>query len=1096
MNAVRRIVQGVLLVWFMLLWISAGADAAWGQTTGSEVDVTVTDPSGALVPSATVQVVGALTGDVVRTITTDTNGFGAVPLLRPDTYNILVNATGFKKLIQPGVILNVGAVVHLDLKMQVGEAAQSVTVSEESPLLNTTTGTLDQIVDHETIEALPLNGRNYLQLGSLTAGTAPSNTRENSYATYGLRGSENVFMLDGALNESYMRGLDVQQRDAMRPSLEAIEEFNVETSNYSAQYGSAAGGVITAVTKSGTNQIHGSVFEFLRNDLLDARNRFATTGKKPMLRQNQFGGSLGGPIRRDKAWIFGAFQGTRINTDDVYLGTVPTVAMKSGQFPGAIYDPSTTTQLPNGTYMRTQFANNTITTFDPIGATLVKEYPNPNLSGTANNYQSAAPDDQSFNNATFRNDIQLSSRSSMFARLSFNLGTENVQPQIPPPANSAGADVIKEWGVGYGYTHTFSPTLVNEARFGWNRIYLDKVLTLARNPVVANALYTGLNGTPVFTPSGYIPIGSLNALNSGSIPTTRVSGVFDISDNVSKILGRHSLKLGFDTQYARISDYTANSGLARGSFSFTGNYTQNPQSPSGTGNGIADMLLGLAQTAQTGSPLESDERGHSFALYAQDDWNVNEALTLNLGLRYDVFLPETEINNKLGNFIINPHDAKFGQILYAGLNGNPRGLETVAKTNIGPRFGFAYKVQKISGLVIRGGSGLFFSNPDSNVGVVNRMVNNPPFAGVGGINLTGDLIHPSTAFSLSNSTLPVVPAPTSPSSFVFSPTATYSGLVAWPDQYTSPYALEWNLSVEKQLPGQINLEIAYVGNHAVHLWGNFQGNQPLQPGPGTVNSRRALAQFTIASISEVQPFAGSNYEGFSARAEKRMGHGVYFLGSFTHGHAIDQMSSSGTGYTNNVSTVQNTYNLKSMRANADFDFPNRFVFSGIWQLPFGPSRAMVNHGPAAAIVGGWDLSGIWTDQSGSPVTLIENSNTANVGTVTWPNRTCSGALSHPTVQEWFDLTCFPAPAQYTFGNAGRNPVFGPGEDNVDFSAARNFGFPFVDAAHIEFRGELFNALNHPSYGQPISTLGAPGAGSITNTNLTNREIQASLKVVW
>lgn len=1092
----EKMLRAVLLSGAGCLLMLAGSTAAWAQTTGSEIDVTVTDTTNAVVPSAKIEIVGTLTGNMVRTVSTDSNGFAAVPLLKPDAYNVIVRAPGFKELIQRGVVLNVGAVVHLDLTLQLGAATQSVTVTGEAPVINTTTGSVAQVVDHQTIESLPLNGRNYLQLGLLTAGTAPSTTREGSYATYGLRGSENVFMLDGSLNVSYMRGLDVQQRDAMRPSLEAVEEFRVQTSNYSAQYGTAAGSVTSVVTKSGTNQIHGSAFEFMRNTALNTRNFFATTGRKPQLVQNQFGGALGGPIRRNKTWIFGAYQGTTIAAQQVFLGTVPTAAMKTGVFPVPIYNPYTTT-ASGSSYTRTQYPNNTINTpFDPIGQQLVNEYPTPNLSGTANNFYSAPAADQNYKNATVRNDIQLTDRSSMFERMSLNLGTLAYQPAIPSPAQPAVNTNIPAWSAGYGFTHTFSPTTVNELRFGWNRLAENKDTPLARDQIINNSLAPGVDGTPIFTPSGYYAIGGLNAANAGALPTVRVSGVYDLSDNLSKIFGQHSVKIGFDTQYARISDLTINTGLARGSFSFTGNYTQNPQSPSGTGNGIADMLLGLAQTAQTGTSLQSNERDHTMAFYIQDDWSVTPRLTLNLGLRYDVFFPFTEQHNHQGNFIIDPSDPKFGQMEYAGLDGYSTGLETLDKGNFAPRFSFAYKVPSVSSFVVRGGVGIFFSNPDTNVGVVNRLVNNPPFTGVGGIDLIGDEVHPATAFSLSGSTLPAVPTPPSPVGFTLSPTASYSGLVAWPQEYISPYATEWNLTLEKQLPGQISWQVSYVGNHGVHLWGNFQGNQPLTPGPGGVNTRRPLAQYTIASISDVQPFAGSLYEGISTRVEKQMSHGVYFLASFTHGKSTDQMSSSGTGYTNNVSTVQNSYDLASMRADSDFDFPNRLVFTGIWQLPFGPARQFLGHGILSQIAGNWDVSGIWTAQSGSPVTLTENANGANVGTVTWPNRTCGGQLSKPTAAAWWNLSCFPAPPTYSFGDAGRNPVFGPGEDNLDFSAVREFPIPIREATHLEFRCELFNSLNHPSLGQPNSTLGVPGAGTVTNTNLDNREIQLSLKAVF
>jgi hypothetical protein len=331
----------------------------WAQTSTGEIDVAVSDASEAVITGARVTVTGAETGAVARTIVTNSSGLAAVPLLHPGTYDLRVEKDGFKTLLRKGVVLQVTEVVSLRLSLEVGATTQSITIAEQSPLVDTTTNTEGQVVNNQTMEQLPLNGRNYLQLAILTAGTVPSTNKDQSFSAFGNRGMQNEYLLDGGLNESFIRGIDNHQRDAMRPSLEAVEEFKVQTSNYSAEYGASAGGVVTVVTKSGGNQIHGSAFDFLRNRDIAARDFFAPPGPKPPLIYNEFGGSLGGPIKKNRAWLFGAYQGTQIHQSSIVISTVPTLANRNGTFTTPIFDPNTTV-ASGSSFVRTPFPNNTI----------------------------------------------------------------------------------------------------------------------------------------------------------------------------------------------------------------------------------------------------------------------------------------------------------------------------------------------------------------------------------------------------------------------------------------------------------------------------------------------------------------------------------------------------------------------------------------------------------------------------------------------------------------------------------------------------------------------------------------------------------------
>jgi len=1069
-----------------------------GQTSTGEIDVTVTDASDAIVVGARVTIVGVDTGATARAVTTNTAGIAAVPLLNPATYNVKVEKDGFKTLVRQGVVLQVTEVVSLRVRLEVGAATQSVTISEQAPLVDTTTNTEGQVVANQTMEELPLNGRNYTQLAVLTAGTVPSANKDQSFSAFGNRGMQNEFLLDGGLNESFIRGIDNHQRDAMRPSLEAIEEFKVQTSNYSAEYGNSAGGIVTVVTKSGTNKIHGSAFDFLRNADIAAKDFFALPGPKPPLIFNQFGGALGGPIKKNRAWIFGAYQGTRIHQSSINISTVPTAANRNGVFTQTIYDPASTV-ASGSNFTRTPFPNNTIpaSSFNSVGATLLGLYPNSNLPGAANNYNFAALQNTSLDTATFRGDVQVTSKDTMFGRMSFNHGGITIASVLPEPADPNVVERLPAWNVGYGWTRVFSPTFVNEFRFAWSRPEVGKDGTLAKNPIIPNSLAPGVNSSiPVFNVTGFAGLG-INPAGFGNTPLDKTSDVWEFSDSATKTVGAHLLKFGYTHQYVQM--YTLTTLNGRGAFTFDGSYTQNPLSRTNSGSGLADLELGLAQTVVTSTIGLSNLRANNDFWYIQDDWKIAQRLTLNFGLRYELYWPLYETNNGLGNFVTDPANPNFGKMIFAGLGGQSRSMMDVDLHNLAPRFGFAWRAPHSADLVIRGGYGIFYGNPDEQTGVGNMMTNNPPFVGLGGQNIIGDKNNPSTAFNLSSS-LPPFPAPVTPQNFVFSPSSTAT-VFSWPTYYKTPIVQQWNISFQKPLPQDIALEVSYVGNMSDGGWNTYPLGQPLTPGPGSVASRRPLLKYTAAPITAFEPWNRSHYEGMAARLEKRMSKGLYFLASFSYGKAIDLSSGvalDGCGYCGNQEAVQNAYNLAAQKGPSDSNVTRRFVFSATWDLPFGRGKRYASHGVAAAIAGGWEVSGIWTAQDGPPFTLVLPVDNANVGNTNWPNRVCSGKLDHPTIQNYFDQSCFPTPAVYTFGNAGRNVLYGPGVDNVDFTVHRFFPIPLREGLKLEFRAEFFNLFNRTEFGIPSNTLNLPQTGQITTTNTAfpNRQVQFALKLLF
>ncbi|MBS1823971.1 MAG: TonB-dependent receptor [Acidobacteria bacterium] len=1066
------------------------------QSAGGQIDVQVNDPTGAAVPDANVSITGTQTGSLVRTVRTTGTGLAAVPLLNPGTYDIKIEKEGFKSHLQKGVVLRVTETVSLRITLELGATSQSVNIEGDTPLVNTASNALGQVIDDHTIQQLPLNGRNYMQLSLLTPGVVPSANKDQSFSAYGNRGMQNQYLLDGGTNQSYIRGIDNHQRDALRPSLEAILEFKVQTGNFSAEYGSSAGGVVSVVTRSGTNEIHGSVFNFLRNAAINARDFFAPGGNKPPLVYNQFGGSLGGPLRKNKAFLFGAYQGTEIRQSQVNISTVPSAAMKGGAFPNVIFDPFTTSGT-GAAATRTPYANNTVpsSAFNSIGRTLAATYPDPNRAGAASNFIRTSRYTTSLQNLTIRHDYTFSDKDNLFARFSMNRGTLSGEAALPEPAGTGVNQNMPAWNAGLGYTHVFSPTLVNEFRFAWTRPGIDKDATLAKNEIIPGALAPGVNSsTPTFGVNGFAGLGA-QPVGLTNVPLAKTSAAWEFSDNATKMHGNHIFKMGFTYQFLKFYTFTTLNG--RGNIGFDGSYTQNPQARPNTGAGLADMLLGLAQSVATSSTGVSDLRAQNGLWYFQDDWKVTPRLTLNLGVRYELYWTIYDTQNKYANFVTAPGSPDFGKMIFAGLDGRSRSLMNADKNNFAPRVGFAYRIPNTGDLTVRGGYGMFYGNPDEQTGVGAMMTNNPPFVGYGSVNLAGDRVLPSTAFNLSGR-LPTPIVLTNPKDFVLLPTATTT-LFSWPSYYLAPVVHQWNLSLQKQLPGKMVLEATYVGNSSYGLWNSVPSNQPLTPGPGGIPARRRYASITQAPITGYTPWGRSYYEGLSTRLEKRMSSGLAFLHSFTWGRGIDLSSGAaldGCAYCGVAENIQNPYDLRAQRGPMTSNAPLRSVLSINYDVPFGKGRKYLQSGPGAAILGDWQFSGIWVAQDGTPFTLNLALDNANMGTTNWPNRSCSGRLDSPTPQRYYDATCFSVPAPFTFGNTGRNPLYGPGQNNVDFSVHRFIPIPLKENMKLEFRGEFFNVFNRTQFAMPNVTIGQPQTAQITATSNPNRQLQFALKLAW
>jgi hypothetical protein len=634
--------------------------------------------------------------------------------------------------------------------------------------------------------------------------------------------------------------------------------------------------------------------------------------------------------------------------------------------------------------------------------------------------------------------------------------------------------------------------MVNELRFAYNFVGLTQDATMPFEEVVKGSVDPVVkSGMPTFNVTNYAALGA-RPNNFDNVPVVKESRVYNFSDNFSWVRGKQTIKTGFDFQYIDVPTFATLSG--RGSFGFTGVFTQNPQRRPGSGNALADILLGYPNTITTGSPSDAQEKARNYYWYIQDDWNVNSKLTINIGVRYEVTSPFWDSRNRLANLILDSGDPLYGQYVLAGDSRVPRALARTDRNNWAPRVGFAWKAP--AGIVVRGGFGIFFAQ-DEGFGVSQRPTNNPPFVGVGGFSQTSDQLNVSSTIPLSGA-LPQRPADNDPSSFTLTPSNTMQ-VRAWPSRLTIPYVEQWNLSVQKQITKDLVWEVNYVGNHGVKLYGAYEGNQPL-PGPGAVNSRRPLGNITSGSILRIDPWVTSSYHGVSTRVERRFSSGLSFLGVYTFGRALDMQSnidlcdgctnSSGTG------SVSDTRNRRLNYGLSDQHIAHRFVLSGMYELPFGYGKPMLAHGAPAWILGGWAINGITTLSTGLPVTLNLNFDNANTGNVNWPNRIASGKLDNPTIDRWFDTSAFTFPTQYVLGNAGRNILTGPGTVSTDLGLQRNFRLPLNEVSRLEFRAEAFNLFNTPQFGQPGATLGNANFGIITDTARPNRQLQFGLKFLF
>ena len=1051
----------------------------------------VTDPTGAAIGGAEVKVTNQGTG-IVTTKQTAQDGYYTVPLLKPGVYTIEVGATGFASAIRKDVGLQIQQVVQGDFKLQVGNMQQEVTVEGGAPLLNTESTEVGNVLSEHSVQQLPLNGRNFSQLALLTPGTNPGpvggiRTQGNGNETQragaevvasGSRGSFNTFMIDGLDDRDQSVGTV-----KVFPNLESIGEFKVQVGNYSAEF-AGGGAVVNVITRSGGNEFHGSAFEFLRNNALDARQFFDAA--KPQFQQNQFGGALGGPIRKNKTFFFGDYQGLRVHTASTSVLTEATNAMRAGNFGGVatIYDPGTYNATTN---TRQQFAGNMIPAnrIDPIANNMLAIFAQPNLPGSRNNFRVNNLAVQVQDQYDIRVDQTFSERDSMFARythgdadITFPTTPVLINGEINPLAFAQGSATAGSLRLNHAPSdqatvqevHQFSPSIVNQLALGYTRFAL-RVVPLDQGFNIAQRLgLQGANTGENAESMASLSISGYQGYSSSNLPEIVPQNTWQLSDTISYTKGAHSLHFGASIIHNGFGFFQL--GAPSGSLSFTGVYTNNPSNSSG-GNGFADFLLGLAASssksaAPFGVPYETYTE---YGGFLQDTWRATDRLTVNLGVRYDLFTPLTERYNRQSDYLLGT-----GTLALAGQSGYSASILDTQTHNFSPRVGLAYRAGDKT--VVRAAYGLFYFNEVGAGGSTRLFINNP-FAAQYAVSCG------ATAPCLSTSTgIPNVPSANNLPTMVYQPIPNLT-----------PNVQQWNFTVERQLGASLVARVGYVGTRGTHLNLNLDENVAT-PGPGAVAARRPYP--SVASISGWEPRGPSSYNGLQASMEKRFASGLSFLAAYTYSKSLDEGAGGNSSTGESRINIQNPQNLSADYGLSNFNYGQRFTLSSVYQAPFGKGRKFLSNagGWTDALVGGWQISSIVTAQSGAPFSVSLSTPTANTGTFTRPNRVCDGNLpsSKQTIDAFYDTSCFVAPPLYTFGNAGRNILIGPGLGTWDLGADKDFAL--TERFGLQFRSEFFNVLNRANFGLPNGSIGSAAQGTIRTVITNARQIQFALRLHW
>ncbi len=1093
-------------------WLIAGcfalglASGLFGQADSGTIVGVVRDQGGAVVPGATVTLVNEGT-HLTRSVVTNAAGEYTAYSFPTGRLSISVAQPGFQKLVRTGVDLTAADTLTVDLELTVGNVQETVQVTGEAQLLQSQTAAVSSLITNQQIIETPLNGRAFTQLMPLSTGAAP--TTSNMQASVGAGQRSNVAIsVNGSVanNNTYLiDGFD--NRDLwinyliMVPTLDSIQDVRILASNYSAEYGAAAGATTVVQTKGGTDQLHGDAYEFVRNNITDANTFFNNLAgvPKPPFHRNEFGATAGGPIRKDKTFIFGDYQGTRIIQPVTTISTIPTLAQQAALTTGNFSSTSAVVYNPynivNGS--RAPFPNNQIpaSLLDPAGLKLVGLLPAPTNGASANNYIINPPNIERDDQFDIRVDQNIGTSDRIFFKYSYFNMLGQTAGTLYPGSSAAvnvgqyltggGITPLQNWTAGINYTKVIGATLVNEARFGVIRPHWGDTLGSGESGPLANQLgIPNLNvndrsgGLPGYVISGFQTIGQ-----TAQTPDENHTTSYQEEDTLTWVRGSHTLKFG--ARFIR-HDFNGFSAISpRGTFSYDGQFTRQIGASSG-GSALADFALGAYYQATRAIQFGvMGMRMWETGFFAQDDWRVTSRLTLSYGLRHEMQSPPYEVNNQWTNFNIAN-----GQWEQAGVNGNSRTLRNLYTDGFAPRVGIAYLLTKDSKTVLRAGGGIFYVE-SFNMG--KQLFQNPPLT----VNQAVSTDQNGAPLAYTAQGLPPLVQPNLANASAYSGTA-----FEYDPNFKPAKSMQWSIGIQRELQKNLLLDVSWVGNRTLDLINSLNGNQAVA-GPGPLNPRRPLYSIDplLGDVDLRTNWGASKYESMQTKLQKRYSIGLTGSVAWTWSHNQANAREPATSV-----RPENSYCTACEWGNALEDRRHMVVINHVYELPFGPGRSYVNAGPASKIIGGWIISGTWVMYTGqwfaaalgTPV-----SNTASTGAavltsaterpnwVSNPNVLPSGVQQN--MYHWFNTAAFAIPAQYTFGNSGNGIILGPGYFNLDAGIHREFAIR--ERIKLTFRWEMFNTLNHTNFTNPNAVIGTAPAGTISSS-LPARSMQFALKLVF
>lgn len=1115
-----------ILVCLLISLMMTGYASA--QATAS-VEGLVTDPTGAVLPKVEISATSRTTG-LARAVAANADGYYRIASLPVGTYDIAASLAKFKKTLLNGVTLTVGQAARIDITMQVGDVQQAVEVQATAPLVDTTTTSVGGVVENKQIMSMPLNGRHFLQLGLLIPGVSEPQTG-STQAQWGTAGGNIGFSVAGqrdSYNNFTLDGVNVMDTNyntvTVSPSVDAVQEFRIMADGYSAKYGIVPGAQVDIVTRSGTNRLHGSAYEYLRNSVLDAKNYFDDPNAPiPPYKQNQFGGTVGGPIKKDRAFFFLSLEGLRIRQSLTQTTTVPTLAMHNGDLSGI--NPGTGLPFPQITGVNgVPYPNNQVplTAISPLASGILAMTPLPNIPNAPpgqSNYLAVAP---RYDNSTVylgRIDYQLTPKNLASVRYTQQQDDSSspfvvrFSPVLPGP-NGFG-DVGNSMGhnVGISVTSVLTPSLVNTFRFGYNGLHAIAESQNIDSNFVQDLGYTRygktLNyGIPYISIPGLGGIGDNDTLQ----PNIRRNNGFELRNDVSWTRGRFTHEFGADYWLYHLAGVTDT--FSNGEFQFGSDkgFGQNA-----TGSGFSDFLLDRPRLSliQLGNGY-GYYRYQYLGMYYAGQYRATPHLTVNFGLRWEFSTSPTPINgtvmsvldmaagaivlgsqsgqmpslsDPLTQYFINNFGTTFKTNRQLGL---PASVNPTHYLNLAPRFGFAWDALGDSRLVIRSSAGLFNSFQERGYSVESGSLG-PPFAPTVA-TFQDSLFFPTTPNTYE--TTYAFGGPTDRTSDNGGPST--AGV---PPGVRPGYVEEWTLSLQSQVRKNTVAELSYAGNHGAHLNGFYLADQNY---PNTLQAKGGYPPNTAFGESFQEHSAGMSwYEGLSGRIQQRVQQGLTFTVGYTWARSEDTVSTF-TGGPTDSPVPQNSYDLAGNKGLSNFDRRNRFIVNYVWDLPFGHGKTFLKQsGVADAILGNWQWGGLATIESGSPFTVQLTGNVSGIASsnADRPNCVANPNVDAPhTVAAWFNVDAFapntvivpPTGSPYKLlGTCGRNIVQGPPVRNYDTTLARTFRL--TERAHLEFRTDFFDVLNHPNFNTPNRYFGTATFGQITSAQLP-RLIQFGLRL--